>query len=351
MGFKISILILCCFFFGMNINVYSAIDFNETEPSPYRLHMGDRLSVSVYGEPDTIRYATVDSTGHLTFLFLDRVPALGKTIEEVRKHLELELKTYYRYPIVVITPIEFTSNTYSIMGEVNQPGAKPVQGNPTLLTAIALAGGLTTRIFREQTVDQADLALSFLARKGEYIPVNFETLVKDGDMVQDIPLQDGDYIFINTAALRRVYVLGEVSNPLTIEFFDRISLMDAIAHAGGTTIRASSRIAVIRGSLYNPKKYLIDFNRIKKAKACDFPLEPGDIVYVAPQHFYTLKEIIRFGISSFVGTMMSVAGTNAFISIQPAAFGNVIQPVPIVNTNIAGAGTGAIATPVIAPGS
>lgn len=320
-------------------------DYGETEPPLYRLHTGDKLLISIYGEYDSQRVTFVDSTGHISYLFLDKVPALGKTIEEVREYIKNELKTYYRYPVVIISPLGFTNNSYTILGEVNQPGVKSIQGNATILTAIAYAGGFTTKIFKETTIDQSDLRQSFLARNGEYVPVDFEKLIEEGDTSQDVLLEDGDFIYIKTAAQREVYVLGEVNIPLTIEFYGQLSLMEAMAYAGGTTVRASSRIAVIRGSLCHPTRYLIDFNRIKKAKACDFPLEPGDIIFVPPQHFLSLKELFRTGMIAFVSNLSSIAGTNAYISIQPAAFGNVNSPVPVINTN-AGPVTSVVGTPV-----
>lgn len=318
---------------------------NETEPPLYRLQRGDQLAISLYGEPRTSRLAAVDTTGHLPYLFLNKVPALGKTIEEIRFYLQEELKSYYLDPVPIISTVGIASNNYTIMGEVAYPGYRPIQGNTTLLSAIVQAGGFNSRVFREQTIDQEDLAMSFLVRNGEYVPVDFAKLVQEGDMSQDILLENGDYIYIATGAMRQVYVLGEVTNPLIIDFYEtRLSLMDAIAYAGGVSNRASSRIVIIRGSLAYPIKYLVDFNLIKKGKAYDFPLEPGDIVYVPVEKFWTLKEVVRAGVAAFVGTLMSVAGTNTFVSITPAALGNVIQPVPVVNFT---PGTSPISVPSI----
>jgi hypothetical protein len=109
------------------------------------------------------------------------------------------------------------------------------------------------------------------------------------------------------------------------------TLGQAIAEAGGTTLKASSRAVVIRGSLDCPTAYYIDLNRIEKAFACDFVLAPGDIVYVPPFRFWRLKEIIQNGISAFVGIVASNGGSTTFLDITPAARGTGIQtPVPII---------------------
>lgn len=309
----------------------------------YRLRIGDVLVVSIYGEPPTKRPVTVDPTGAISYLFVNALPVRGRTIGEVRLALEDRLKRYYKAPLVLITLVDPADEHFTILGEVMQAGRYPIVGRTTLLNAMAIGGGFRLQEYRYETYDQADLSRSFLARKGRYIPVDFERLVSQGDLSQDVPLQDGDYVYIAPVNMDRVYVLGEVRTPVYIQYMDTMSLVEALTEAGGITIKASSRVAVVRGGLACPKQYLIDINLILKGYACDFTLEPGDIVYVPPFRFNTAKEIIRSAISTFVGTVASVAGTRAFISTTPkAADTNLVQPVPVINIG----GSGSFVTPI-----
>ena len=303
----------------------------EQVKDSYRLRVGDRLVMSVYGDKETRRFVFVDVTGCISYLFINCVPAVGKTIDEVRHEIEAQLKTYYRNPVLIVTAIDVTPDFYTIVGEVKNPGKKVLRGNATVLTALSEGRGFTTRIFRNQTLDLVDLEHSFLSRRGQIVPVDFERLVKFGDTSQDITLMPGDYIFMATSQLGRVYVLGEVQSVTTVEMIDTLSLAEALTYAGGLTIRSSSRVAVIRGSLGCPETFLIDINRILKGKACDFMLCPGDIVYVPPRKFTLLRQIIREGIFSFVSIFASLAGTSAFIAIQPNAC-NILTPIPIIGT-------------------
>jgi hypothetical protein len=92
---------------------------------------------------------------------------------------------------------------------------------------------------------------------------------------------------------------------------------------------------VIRGSLVFPRWFYIDSNLIFKGKACDFPLQPHDIVYVPPLRFLTLRDIVREGISSFISISANIAGTNTFLAITPAAKNtNIVSPVPVFGTGI-----------------
>jgi len=303
----------------------------------YQLKAGDKVLISVYGEANSKRIVTVNPGGSISYLVVNDLAVKGMNLEQLRTILQGKLETYYRTPLLIITPIFFSGEYYTVLGEVMIPGVKLYAGYPTVTTALCQAGGFTTRLFRDQTLDQVDLDHSFLSRQGHYIPVDFRKLVEDGDMSQDAPLQPGDYIHVAHLRLSRVWVLGEVGGATSVIFVDSLSLTQAIAEAGGLSPYASSRVAVLRGSLSCPERFLVDVNRIIKGCACDFPLEPGDIVYVPTMQYTTLKEIVRAGVAYFVSFAASIAGAEAFIAVQPqAAITGVISPVPIIGTSVGG---------------
>lgn len=305
----------------------------ETE---YRLHVGDVLLIGLYGEPNTTSQVYVDQRGVITYLFLKSIPAVGKTIRQLREDLQERLKTYFKHAILSITPITFSAEYYSIAGEVLYPGRKVIVGKPTLLSAISQAGGMTLLDFRDQYFDGGDLDHAFLARNGQYIPVNFERLIKQGDLREDVPLIAGDYIYIPNAQIKQVFVLGEVNYPTTINYMRTMSLAEALAEAGDVTYIASNRALVLRGSLACPLRFLVDYTRIVKGHTSDFLLQPGDIVYVPPRKFQFLREIFFAALSNFVSTVAATAGVDAFIRLQPNAAGQ---------ENIFFGGTGPIIIP------
>lgn len=306
---------------------------NKKENDNYRLRIGDTLMISIYGEPRSKRIVTVDPTGTISYSYLSSVNVLGKTIREMRAEVEELLKTYYREPVVSITPMSVAGAYYTIMGEVRAPGNKPITGFASVLSALCEAGGVTTRMFRNQAMDMADLEHSFLARRGEYIPVDFVRLIKDGDLTQDVPLQSGDFIYISGFGNHQVFVLGNVAMPTIIDFLQDISLTEALAEAGGVGASASSRVVVLRGALAAPEHYLIDINLILKGRAPDFPLQAGDIVFAPAMKFTSIKELVKFGIASFIGTLASVAGTKAYIGFNPDAAGKISPPATVINFN------------------
>lgn len=287
----------------------------------YRVKTGDIFLISVYGEDKTQREVIVDPRGMISYLFIDSLPVIGKTLRELREAIEIQLRSYYRYATLSITPIRFNAEYYVIAGEVNLPGRKPMVGRPTVLSAICQAEGFTTIDFREQLVDMVDLEKAFLMRNGDYVPVDFVKLVKHGDLSQNIPLERGDYIYIPHLQPNQVFVVGEVYGATTIDYLRSMSLVEAIAEAGDVTERASNRVVILRGSLSCPVRFVVDFERIVKGCAPDFPLCKGDIVYVPPRRFQSLRELFQLAARSFVGTVASEAGIETFIRTHPHARG------------------------------
>lgn len=118
--------------------------------SAYRLGIGDRVRISVFGEPDLSLDGDVDATGHLSYPLLGRVPALRKTSDELARDIAAGLANgYLRNPDVRVAVIQY--RPIYLTGQVNRPGAYPYSVGLTVEKAVALAGGLT-RIASERGI-------------------------------------------------------------------------------------------------------------------------------------------------------------------------------------------------------
>lgn len=283
----------------------------------YRLHVGDSLILSLYGEPKTERTVTVDPSGCISYLHVDGMPASGKTLLDLRRDLEVQLKKYFRRVMLSITPVKFNAEFYTVMGQVRSPGKQAVVGNPTLLKALCQAQGFNLIDYREQMWDMCDLDKAFIARRGGYIPVDFTRLVKEGDLRENIQLQGGDFIYLPQRTVNQVFVLGEVRNQRSIDYFDQISLLEALSDAGSITDRASSRVAVLRGALSCPVIFLVEHERIAKGRSPNFLLQPGDIVYVPPRKLYLVRDILQSAVAAFVFSVSYEAGLEWFMRADP----------------------------------
>ncbi|MGH8131313.1 MAG: polysaccharide biosynthesis/export family protein [Steroidobacteraceae bacterium] len=118
--------------------------------SAYRLGVGDRVRVSVFGEPDLSVDSDIDATGHLSYPLLGRIQALRKTADELAKDIAAGLtKGYLRNPDVRVAVIQY--RPIYLTGQVARPGAYPYSVGLTVEKAVALAGGLT-RIASERGI-------------------------------------------------------------------------------------------------------------------------------------------------------------------------------------------------------
>jgi protein involved in polysaccharide export with SLBB domain len=307
----------------------------EVADEKYRLQIGDQLVISIYGEDGTAREVSVDALGNVNYLLVGSVPAFGKTIDELRQELNARVRKVFKHALVTITPSQFGGQYYTILGEVMRPGRKLLLGHLTLLSALADGGGMRTGGFRSQTVELADLSHAFLARDGDYVPVDFARLVFEGDTSQDIPFRPGEYIYIPSTLYKEIHILGEVNQPTTIGYTNVVTLAEAICQARGLREDvASSRVIVIRGSLVDPIRIEADIKRILKGFEQDIVLQPGDIVYVPPRRFQTAREWVKAGIRAFVGAAAAAAGSRTFIHIHPHAGGggSDLTPVTVIPT-------------------
>jgi polysaccharide export outer membrane protein len=123
--------------------------------------------------------------------------------------------------------------------------------------------------------------------------VDFKALIREGNMLHNIPLIDGDYIYVPSSVNREVYVMGEVKNPWHFLFKESMTLMQVITFAEGLTTNAVHDVVVIRGGLTHPRVYKIDIKDILKGEARDFPLEPNDIIYVPKKPLAKWNDILN----------------------------------------------------------
>jgi len=110
----------------------------------YRIGDGDTLRINVFQEPDfTLQEAVVDVNGNVTIPLVGDIPAMGLTTGELVTDLRSRLARYLIDPQVTVAILESTAERVFVEGQVQKSGAFPLQGDVTLLGALALAEGTT----------------------------------------------------------------------------------------------------------------------------------------------------------------------------------------------------------------
>ncbi|MDQ6632063.1 MAG: hypothetical protein M3Y82_09955, partial [Verrucomicrobiota bacterium] len=122
-----------------------------------------------------------------------------------------------------------------------------------------------------------------------------------------------------------IYTMGALAQPKQLPYVEKMTLVSAIAGAGGT-IKESylSHVAIVRGSLSQPKIAIVDYKDIIKGKAADIVLEPQDIIYVPYKPYRYLNRYADLILSTFVTSMAINEGSRAVAGNQVAPTGVVI---------------------------
>jgi polysaccharide export outer membrane protein len=247
----------------------------------YQVGPGDILEIEIAELKASRMKTTVLPDGMLYFDVAEGIRASGKSLKEISTELGEQLTDYYTSPVVSVNLNKAESQRFWVLGQVKTPGAYPMIGPTTLLEALSKSGGLFSGEISGETQEVADLDRAIIVRKGEPLPVDFRSLVEYGDMSQNVYLKGGDYIYLPSVQNRAVYVLGAVKKPGPLYFKDDITVISALAQAGGPDPTAVvTKAIVIRGSLNQPRVAVCNLHGIQRGYDRDFELRVGDILWV-----------------------------------------------------------------------
>jgi polysaccharide biosynthesis/export protein len=274
--------------------VFKAV-VGERPDDAYRIGPGDSLLVAVYGHPELsiASYAgagvaggrasgfIVDNDGSIQLPLIGSVRIAGKTSEEVRTYLEARLSEFLREPRVTVQVSWNGSIRYYLLGQFTDPGVKFSDRPMRLMEALALGGSIA--------LPTASLRGAYVARAGKRLPIDFERLLRQGDLRYNIPLRSGDVVFVPDNAGDQVFVfggvIGERGGMGAVPFVNgQLEILQALAQAGfGFRERAQgvlSETRVIRSQGDHGTLYVVDVERIVEGEAATFRLMPGDVIFV-----------------------------------------------------------------------
>jgi len=234
--------------------------FSETlksnTPTGYIVGPGDMVIVSIWESPPAVLFGTVSlnpaasasahetafpeqmvsTAGTINIPFVGRVPAAGKTQQEIETEIVHRLTGKANQPYVLVRVTRNTTSAVTVMGEVTSSTRIPLTDRgERLLDALAAAGGV------RQPVDKITLQVT---RGNQVQALALDTVIRDPK--QNIVLQPGDVI---TALFQpsSFTVLGATAKNEEINFEAQgITLAQALARAGGLQdTRADARAVFI----------------------------------------------------------------------------------------------------------
>src|SRR5262245_9387092 len=307
----------------------------------YRINPGDVIDIQVDRAPELSGMRRVTASGTIRMAYLGPVTAYGKTVDELAGFISDGLRgRYLKNPRVTVTIEQMNSHTFFIQGAISRPGAYQIEGRPSLLTLITVAGGLkenhgsTAFIIREARRPNGDVpesdepkALSILRpgsdaasppsqfpsqsgdrdqapdeREGyELIKVNINGLFR-GDFDKNMRLDPRTVVNIPQADV--FFVGGDVNAPGSFQFKEGATLRQAITLAQGMKPTAASDRAIIFREDQGAKKrqeIRIDAGKIMIGKQEDVEINANDIVIIPNSRS-----------KSVGGALLSVLGVNSW---------------------------------------
>jgi polysaccharide export outer membrane protein len=224
----------------------------------YRLGPEDEIEIRVWDHDDLTRKTRIAMNGTISFPFVGDIKAGGLTVGELQKEIEHRLgPDYIIDPHVNVTVIDFKSQKFFVVGNVQKPGAYPLTKNISVIEAISLAGGLTSgtgnkpvssavaiivRARPDIKIDQPRLPNQ--SRPEEKITVSLAAALA-GDPKQNLEIKNGDTIYVPNLVY---YVTGQVKSAGRFPYDDEnMTILKAVTTAGGFSDKASpGRTYIIR---------------------------------------------------------------------------------------------------------
>ena len=204
----------------------------------YILGPEDVIQVDVLGRGDFSAKSKIGTDGKIQLPLLGAFPAANRTVLQLRDDVRqaLERGGYFNHPIVDVVVVSYASRYVTVLGAVGSPGLIPVDRPYRLSEILARVGGV-----KDSGADHVVLR----TKEGER---NYA--IKDlatGDINLDPYVQPGDKIFAPTADM--FYIKGQVKGPGGYGLIPHMTLLMAIARAGGLTdLGSDSHIKITRNN-------------------------------------------------------------------------------------------------------
>ncbi len=174
----------------------------DSKPAPYRVQVGDELSIRLFYTPELNEDVTVRPDGRITTTLAQSVTAAGRTPDDVAGALRALYNTELRDPVLTVGVKSYAPMRIYVGGEVPAPGELTTSGPPlSLLQAVARAGGL-------RLTGDADNVL--IVRRGAggvpaVYAARYGDAVSGRDAAADVTLQPFDVVIVPKTGVARVY--------------------------------------------------------------------------------------------------------------------------------------------------
>jgi polysaccharide export outer membrane protein len=253
------------------------------EAADYKIVVGDKLRISVWGNPNLDDQVTVRPDGKISFDLIGEVKAEGLRPLELKKIVTVKLAEFIKDPEVTVKLIGTDMFRIYIMGPLPGVGEKTIRGSTSLMQFLSTMMPIP---------DEIDLKKSYLIRNNKKLDIDFHELLINDNLDYNIPLQSQDTIVFKEKPVVEkenqdpfktdIRIVGAVRREGRIKYRKQMTLLDAILGAGGFTEFANpSQTVISRKSEDKIEQIIIDMEAVQAGEIDkDVELKPGDIISV-----------------------------------------------------------------------
>jgi polysaccharide biosynthesis/export protein len=263
----------------------------DTLRQTYQLAANDQILIHAPdAEELNDRPFRIDDDGTLTLPLVGPVKAAGTTPLQLEQNLTNLLRKFIVNPVISITVVQFRSAPVTFLGEFQKPGIYSLQGRRTLVEMLTTVGGTLPTASRRIKVTRKDEsgtiplpgAVDDPEAKTNSVEISLSSL-SEINPAEDIVLEPYDVISVDRA--EQVYTAGAFGKVggFDVGVKDGIPVLELLSLAGGLATDADSANArILRPVLTTNRRAEIplDLNKIISTEGTDYPLMPGDILYV-----------------------------------------------------------------------
>ena len=246
----------------------------------YVIGPADVIEVSVLKMPELSREYRVSADGTIEMPFLGPIQAEKTTSRELATAITKQLQEGYLVDPQVSVILRHVNRRYFVQGAVRLPGVYNIEGRPTLLELLTIAGGL----------DATHGATAFIIHKTQPGPndaeavydmkkANLNALLR-GDFTENTKVEPGDIIQIPPSDV--FFVAGEVKAAGSFPLKEGMTLRQAISLAQNTNPTAApSKAVIFREDGSKEKKQVpVDITAVMRGRQPDVEIMANDIIVV-----------------------------------------------------------------------
>ena len=203
-------------------------------PVDYPLAAGDAVRVQVFQNPDLTLETRISESGTISFPLIGTIRLGGLPVSAAEKKIADAWKSggFLQNPQVTLLLTQIRGSQVSVLGQVGRPGRFPLEtANTRLSDMLANAGGAAP------SGDDVVIVTGQRAGKPFRKLVDLPALFLREPSEDDIVLQGGDVIYVHRAPV--FYVYCEAQRPGSFRIERSMTVMQALALAGGPTARGS----------------------------------------------------------------------------------------------------------------